>query len=666
MTTNSRSVSIDFPYLTIGGCPDEPDQEAYLYESIGNDWELVEEFMPFIDGVAYASDVAVCGNQVIVSDTRTDENPNNAGTEGTAYFYAAQPEYDGKPWGQFTIINFEAGNQLADFMFSNSENPYTPNFIPNNNVYAYETLQWGLIEGGGRHQTEARLNRSDSALLDGLDPDLVDFQIEGFSLSSLNKINTVDLGTTWDDIVIPGAGDNRYYDGGNGQISYNGLVKLQWENMMFNFTVPYSFQQALEDPPQRIGSGGSITGYGQATLITGNCDAAWLTEFDPNGTGQLRFDIETFSLVQQGDWGYYTAEITINPVDFIQTYAREDIPNEGININLPVEFNNAGIDFLFQDINFGENDGDDLIVNFIDQEPDATGLEDLFIADGYWQFGSTFDSFNTSVTFDVDMIGNFPSNQGVSVYRREMFGDDWEQWNDIELIGETQIKALNVSQFSDWLLTSEDDPLPVELSAFFAVQNTDNLAQINWVTQSEQNLIGFHIFRNSEDNINTSFRINTKLIAAHNTSQTQNYDFTDTDVELEQTYFYWLESVELDGLTTFFGPVSITLFSDENEDENAPDIIYQTGIKSIYPNPFNPSCVISYYLREKADVTIDIFNAKGQKIYQIKEGIKEPEIIHSVRWNGENSISQNIGSGVIFFKLSAGKTVEIQKALLLK
>ena len=43
-----------------------------------------------------------------------------------------------------------------------------------------------------------------------------------------------------------------------------------------------------------------------------------------------------------------------------------------------------------------------------------------------------------------------------------------------------------------------DDTLPVELSAFNASLFGGNNAHIQWVSQSETNLLGYYIYRNQE------------------------------------------------------------------------------------------------------------------------------------------------------------------------
>jgi len=210
----------------------------------------------------------------------------------------------------------------------------------------------------------------------------------------------------------------------------------------------------------------------------------------------------------------------------------------------------------------------------------------------------------------------------------------------------------------------DDPPTPIELSAFFAVQTNNDQAQINWITQSESNMIGFNIFRNTEEDEATSNKINPNLIEASNTSQEHEYSFLDEEIELDRTNYYWLENVELDGSSNTVGPISIIISSVENE--TVPDFHQVGGINSIFPNPFSLSTGISYYLTEDSEVTLEIFNSKGQKIHRIEEGIKESGTVHFTRWNSTTSNSGDPASGIYFFKMSAGNSNTIKKAVLVK
>ena len=80
-----------------------------------------------------------------------------------------------------------------------------------------------------------------------------------------------------------------------------------------------------------------------------------------------------------------------------------------------------------------------------------------------------------------------------------------------------------------------------------------------------------------------------------------------------------------------------------------------------FPNPFNPTTTISFTLVEAADVSLTVYNIKGQEVEKFavtNYDSGKNEII----WNAEK-----FSSGVYFYKLNInGKTIDTKKMLLMK
>ncbi|MBD3168047.1 MAG: T9SS type A sorting domain-containing protein [candidate division Zixibacteria bacterium] len=72
----------------------------------------------------------------------------------------------------------------------------------------------------------------------------------------------------------------------------------------------------------------------------------------------------------------------------------------------------------------------------------------------------------------------------------------------------------------------------------------------------------------------------------------------------------------------------------------------KASIITNYPNPFNNSTTIRYYLPEKQDVEINIYNIKGELVENIYRGSIGPGE-HSIRWSDEN-----LASGIYFLYLN--------------
>jgi hypothetical protein len=83
-----------------------------------------------------------------------------------------------------------------------------------------------------------------------------------------------------------------------------------------------------------------------------------------------------------------------------------------------------------------------------------------------------------------------------------------------------------------------------------------------------------------------------------------------------------------------------------------------------YPNPFNPKTTICFKLPEESYTELSVYNLKGQKIKRLtKERLKKGT--HTIVWNGDNEIGQNVASGVYFYRIMINNKLSITKKCLL-
>ena len=83
-------------------------------------------------------------------------------------------------------------------------------------------------------------------------------------------------------------------------------------------------------------------------------------------------------------------------------------------------------------------------------------------------------------------------------------------------------------------------------------------------------------------------------------------------------------------------------------------------LKQNYPNPFNPSTILSYSLPISGEVTLSIYNLKGEEVIRLVDGFLQTGE-YNTTWN-----ASNISSGIYFFRLRSGDFVETRKMVLLK
>jgi hypothetical protein len=86
-----------------------------------------------------------------------------------------------------------------------------------------------------------------------------------------------------------------------------------------------------------------------------------------------------------------------------------------------------------------------------------------------------------------------------------------------------------------------------------------------------------------------------------------------------------------------------------------------------YPNPFNPTTTIRYGIKEKGHVLLKVYNAAGQLVKTLVNGVQTPNAEgFTVRWNGESNSGVLVASGVYFYRLVTEEFAQTKKMVLLK
>jgi hypothetical protein len=93
---------------------------------------------------------------------------------------------------------------------------------------------------------------------------------------------------------------------------------------------------------------------------------------------------------------------------------------------------------------------------------------------------------------------------------------------------------------------------------------------------------------------------------------------------------------------------------------------YVNSVEQNYPNPFNPNTTITYSVKERARVTLKIYNVAGQLVKTLVDDMKTPGIAHAKVWDGRNNSGQPVSSGVYFYKLVTKNFTQTKKMVLLK
>ena len=104
-------------------------------------------------------------------------------------------------------------------------------------------------------------------------------------------------------------------------------------------------------------------------------------------------------------------------------------------------------------------------------------------------------------------------------------------------------------------------------------------------------------------------------------------------------------------------------WKDELE-EPTPEIINFSLVN--FPNPFNPDTTIRFSIPNQSNVTINIYNIRGQRVVALVPNLHFEAGSHDVVWNGRDNNNNQMGSGVYLYRFVAGDITETRKMMLMK
>ena len=391
-----------------------------------------------------------------------------------------------------------------------------------------------------------------------------------------------------------------------------------------------------------------------ATIGLGNTvafsygDLAWTTGDASEGSGGL---------------GGVAATVGINKGDgtlFSQT-GRFD--HEGYDYD-GAYGNNDGIDWLDYVIFYYNTVSASATLTIVPTTIDLA-ISGIALPDGVPPNAPTTSAFYASYPLVGNLTVSIPVGPGT--WRGWIYyGFVWHQADVFPVSGPGTIVFTNVpfGAKSDVpvIIDGDSGTLPVELSSFSAIVNAQNLVNLTWVTESETGVSGYNIYRGTTNDV-ASASLASPLLQATNTSQQQTYQFVDYSLDTNGTYYYWLLGMDLDGSSTFFGPVVVVYNADGNG--NTPVLPARTELLSAYPNPFKPNTTISYSIKDASPVTLDIFNTRGQVIRSYTNN-KASAGTFSIVWDGNDAKGNKVGSGVYFYRMTSKDYISTKKLVVTK
>lgn len=203
--------------------------------------------------------------------------------------------------------------------------------------------------------------------------------------------------------------------------------------------------------------------------------------------------------------------------------------------------------------------------------------------------------------------------------------------------------------------------LPVELY-YFQGYFTDGKVILFWGTATEVNNYGFNVERKLP---NASWTNIGFVFGSGNSNSPKSYYYEDSTNLQQAIYHYRLKQIDNDGAFKYSDSIEIsTITKVESETNTAAGF----SLEQNFPNPFNPTTVISYRLSVNSKVSLIIYDLIGNKVAILVDE-EQSAGDHSVKFDATNHIqltTHPLPSGVYFYQLRAENFVETKKLVIAK
>ena len=113
------------------------------------------------------------------------------------------------------------------------------------------------------------------------------------------------------------------------------------------------------------------------------------------------------------------------------------------------------------------------------------------------------------------------------------------------------------------------------------------------------------------------------------------------------------------------------LFMIEHEEESLSvkfsnnNVIEEFQLDQNFPNPFNPTTKINYFLSKPSKIEVLIFDVNGKEIFKLYDGYQKAGK-HNLCWSGEGFNYKTVPSGVYFIRMKTKNNSKIRKMVLTK
>ncbi|MBK9097017.1 MAG: M28 family peptidase [bacterium] len=300
-----------------------------------------------------------------------------------------------------------------------------------------------------------------------------------------------------------------------------------------------------------------------------------------------------------------------------------------------------------------DSDNDNVLEIHVRPIANSLTLKDKIIeTNTLYSIGLTTTTINPGTTAS-DQASFWNRNYGGLLLIEEYYGGDFNAYyhtvNDKIMYFNMPyfLKMSKVAIGTVATLADLTDIVPVELLAFNA-SVIGSQVQLLWSTASELNNLGFEIQRsvNDQDNFSTIAFVDGN----GNSTEINYYSFTDNpQLTGVNQIFYRLKQVDLDGSFSYSDVVSVTY-----------DVPAEFVLSQNFPNPFNPSTRINYFVPKESFVNIKVYDFLGREV---------AELVNETKATGSYELlfdASSLPSGTYFYAMTAGEFSKTMKMILVK
>ncbi|MGE5315794.1 MAG: TIGR03790 family protein [Acidobacteriota bacterium] len=221
-------------------------------------------------------------------------------------------------------------------------------------------------------------------------------------------------------------------------------------------------------------------------------------------------------------------------------------------------------------------------------------------------------------------------------------------WMDV-LVGDPKMRIRTVRVPQSWLITdaeSGSSALPVELVSFSGAQSGAAIG-LAWVTATEVNNYGFEVERNTDG---AWARIGF-VEGSGTTNAAHEYAFIDRAPRAGRVS-YRLKQIDRDGRSAYSNAIELAFTS-------AP--VREFRLNRNYPNPFNPSTMLTFTVAKSGHAELKVYNIVGQEVAVLFSGYVEAGEMQTAVFNASGK-----PSGVYVGVLESAGSRMVQKMVLSK